>query len=53
LDFNNRTNDFSIRYNIEFFTKILQGEATFTGKEIGFRSLIYPEAKGLDPNSAG
>lgn len=33
--------------------KTFLGEATFTGKEIGFRSLIYPEAKGLDPNSAG
>ncbi|KAJ6752366.1 hypothetical protein OIU85_002767 [Salix viminalis] len=33
--------------------KTFLGEATFAGKEIGFRSLIYPEAKGLDPNSAG
>ncbi|KAJ6301225.1 hypothetical protein OIU77_015520 [Salix suchowensis] len=33
--------------------KTFLGEAIFTGKEIGFRSLIYPEAKGLDPNSAG
>lgn len=25
----------------------------FTGKEIGFTRLVYPEATGLDPNSAG
>ncbi|KAJ6950673.1 hypothetical protein NC651_004375 [Populus alba x Populus x berolinensis] len=29
------------------------GEAIFTGKEIGFRSLIYPEAKELNPKPPG
>ncbi|EEF43470.1 subtilisin-like protease SBT3.5 [Ricinus communis] len=29
------------------------GQATFTGKEIGFRGLFYPQASGLDPNAAG
>ncbi|KAJ6950672.1 subtilisin-like protease SBT3.6 isoform X1 [Populus alba x Populus x berolinensis] len=33
--------------------KTFLGQAIYSGKEIGFRSLIYPEAKGLDPNSAG
>ncbi|KAG6790726.1 hypothetical protein POTOM_006891 [Populus tomentosa] len=30
-----------------------KGEAIFTGKEIGFRSLIYPEAKELNPKPPG
>lgn len=34
--------------------KTIQGEAIFTGKEIEFTGLVYPEAPGqLDPNSAG
>ncbi|KAJ6423115.1 hypothetical protein OIU84_024112 [Salix udensis] len=33
--------------------KTFLGQAIYTGKEIGFSSLIYPETKGLNPNSAG
>ncbi|XP_038725627.1 subtilisin-like protease SBT3.3 [Tripterygium wilfordii] len=33
--------------------KTFLGQALYTGKEIGFRRLVYPEASGLDPNSAG
>ncbi|XP_058009769.1 subtilisin-like protease SBT3.3 isoform X2 [Hevea brasiliensis] len=33
--------------------KTFLGQAMFTGKEIGFRGLVYPEASGLDPNAAG
>ncbi|KAB1215626.1 Subtilisin-like protease [Morella rubra] len=33
--------------------KTLVGQAMFTGKEIGFAGLVYPESKGLDPNAAG
>ncbi|KAF9667065.1 hypothetical protein SADUNF_Sadunf16G0294100 [Salix dunnii] len=33
--------------------KTFLGQAIYTGKEIDFSSLIYPEAKGLNPNSAG
>uniref|UniRef100_A0A199U9T9 Subtilisin-like protease n=1 Tax=Manihot esculenta TaxID=3983 RepID=A0A199U9T9_MANES len=33
--------------------KTFLGQATFRGKEIGFRGLVYPEAPGLDPNAAG
>ncbi|XP_031259152.1 subtilisin-like protease SBT3.5 isoform X2 [Pistacia vera] len=33
--------------------RTLVGQAVFTGKESGFTGLVYPEAAGLDPNSAG
>ncbi|GLU17618.1 hypothetical protein SLE2022_339780 [Rubroshorea leprosula] len=34
-------------------SKSFLGQAMYTGQEIGFSGLIYPEAKGLEPNSAG
>uniref|UniRef100_A0A5B7BM04 Putative subtilisin-like protease SBT3.5 n=1 Tax=Davidia involucrata TaxID=16924 RepID=A0A5B7BM04_DAVIN len=33
--------------------KTILGQAVYTGKEIGFTGLLYPEAQGLDPTSAG
>ncbi|PQP94706.1 subtilisin-like protease SBT3.4 [Prunus yedoensis var. nudiflora] len=33
--------------------KTFLGLAMFTGPEIGFASLIYPESKGVDPTAAG
>ncbi|KAG6756723.1 hypothetical protein POTOM_040163 [Populus tomentosa] len=33
--------------------KTFQGKGLYSGNDTGFRSLFYPVAKGLDPNSAG
>ncbi|KAI8569933.1 hypothetical protein RHMOL_Rhmol02G0316400 [Rhododendron molle] len=33
--------------------KTVLGQAMYTGKEIGFKGLLYPESKGLRPTSSG
>ncbi|CAK7357473.1 unnamed protein product [Dovyalis caffra] len=43
----------TVMKGLDLSRRVGKGEAIFTGKNIGFRSLIYPEGKGLVRNSAG